>query len=211
MPINLELKSELANAITHGIGIVLGIVGIPLLLTLAAQNGETYVIIAAAIYGFSYMMVYSSSTIYHAVTHVELKKELRKLDHISIFFLIAGTYSPFVMIFGLDDSAGKILLAAQWVFTFLGIIFKLFFTNRFKYVSTGIYLLMGWSIVLVPNSFLFKMPSETLWLVSIGGGFYTIGVLFYLWKSLRFHHAIWHIFVLFGSLSHFAALMTAIT
>ena len=155
------------------------------------------------------MMAYAFSTLYHSIPHPPVKAVLRKLDHISIFVLIAGTYTPFVLKY-LPNSNGRTLLLVLWALVGLGTLFKVFFTGKFKYLSTAIYLGMGWMLVFVSREFFSQTPPEVIWPLVIGGISYSAGVIFYLWKKLPYHHAIWHLFVLGGSVSHWVAIYAAL-
>lgn len=201
-------RIELANSLSHGLGVLLGLVGVPALVSLATVYGSTTALIGSSVFGFCFLLLYSASTLYHSFSQPELKKILRKLDHISIYFLIAGSYTPFVLMYYWNLS-GKILLGSLWGLTLLGIVFKLFFTGKLEKLSIVIYLAMGWSIVLVGKDFFPLLSTEEVILITAGGLLYSLGVIFYRWKKLAYHHAIWHGFVLSGSLCHFAAVMLA--
>lgn len=201
-----DLKEELANSLTHGLGVLLGIVGIPIIISFAAQQGVTLHLWGVSIFGISMLLLYLSSTLYHSIQDPVVKPVLRIMDHIGIYFLIAGTYTPFIFFF-MKDSTGYIFLALLWACALLGSILKIFFTGRFNLVSTLIYLMMGWTIVFIARPIFSMMSSEAILWVSIGGAFYTLGIIFYLWHKLRYHHAIWHIFVLGGTSSHYIAIL----
>lgn len=201
-----ELKEELANSITHGLGLVLGIIGIPILLSVAVQQGISLHLWGVSIFGFSMLMLYLSSTLYHSIQDPVVKPVLRILDHIGIYFLIAGTYTPFIFFF-MKDSTGYLFLILLWSCAFLGSILKIFFTGRFNLLSTLIYLLMGWTIVFIARPIFSMMSAEAILWVAIGGAFYTLGIAFYLWHKLKYHHAIWHLFVLGGTASHYTAIL----
>lgn len=206
---DLEIKKELANSITHFFGFLFGVVCIPILIAYSTFADNKAAVVGASIFGFSFLMVYGFSTLYHSINHPKVKTVMKTLDHISIYFLIAGSYTPFVLLF-LFNSSGFTILSILWGLTFLGIIFKIFFVKKFKIISTLIYLAMGWMIVFMPGDLLGVMPSETFIMIAAGGASYTIGVIFYLWKKLTYHHAIWHLFVLGGSVSHYVAVLLAI-
>lgn len=198
-------KIERANSLTHGLGLLFGLVFIPILLRTAFVSGEAEAIIGAGAFGFGFLAVYTCSTLYHSFHRPRIKRLLRVLDHISIYFLIAGTYTPFVLLY-LNNAAGFTLLSVLWTLTLAGTIFKLFFTGRYERLSVVIYLTMGWMIIFVAKPVFTTLPYDCLAWIAAGGAFYTIGVLFYRWESLRYHHAIWHLFVLGGSLSHYIAI-----
>ncbi len=201
-------QEEIANSLSHGFGILFGIIAIPVLISVATLQADPSLIVGAAIFGFGFLMVYTSSTLYHSISRPRVKEILHKLDHISIFFLIAGSYTPFILKYMLSPR-GITLLAIQWGLVLLGIVFKLFFTGKFRYLSTLIYLGMGWMMVFVGKSFFAQMPPDVTWMLVIGGVSYTLGVIFFLWKKLPFHHAIWHIFVLGGSICHYVSILLA--
>jgi hemolysin III len=205
----LSFKQELANSLTHGFGVLFGIVAIPILIATATAQGNTPGLVGAAIFGFSFLMVYGFSTLYHSIGHPPLKRVLRILDHISIYFLIAGSYTPFILSYMLD-ATGITFLAVLWGMALLGIGFKVFFTGKFMKVSTAIYLGMGWMLLLVGQRFLDSLPGIVMLMLAVGGACYTLGVIFYVWKKLPYHHAIWHLFVLGGSICHYVAVLLAV-
>ncbi|MEM8902031.1 MAG: hemolysin III family protein [Bacteroidota bacterium] len=202
-------KDELANSLTHGLGILLGIIAIPFLGAKAIISGNLSAIIGSGMFGFGFMMVFTFSTLYHSIVQPDIKKTFRILDHISIYFMIAGSYTPFILIY-MPSKTGYIILGIQWILTFLGTIYKIFFTGKFKWFSTIVYLAMGWMIVLVIGPFVDSLPLLSLWLIVAGGLLYTVGVVFYKWYSLPYHHAIWHVFVLAASICHFVAVWIAV-
>ncbi len=195
---------ELANALTHGTGLVLSIVAATLLVVSASLRGTGWHITTCAIFGGALVLLYSSSTLYHSVRGQSLKRVLRKLDHAAIFFLIAGTYTPFLLV-NLRGPWGWSLFGVIWSLALGGMIMKFRFTGRFRGVSTAIYVLMGWLIVIALVPMLRSIQPGGLWLLLAGGLCYTGGTVFYLWRRLPFQHAIWHLFVLGGSICHFFA------
>lgn len=200
---------EKLNSLSHGIGILFGIVCIPLLIAVASRTGNPVCIAGSAIYGFCFLMLFTFSTLYHAYQEPKLKERLKILDHISIYFLIAGTYTPLIIIF-VNNNFGYLLLVVLWSLTLVGAFFKLFYTGRFEIVSTIIYLLMGWILFAGGNSFFEKMPAFIISLIVIGGALYTVGVVFFLWQRYKYHHAVWHLFVLAAAICHYAAIFMAI-
>jgi hemolysin III len=201
-----DLRLEIANSITHGIGIIFGIVALPVLSVLAAKNDNTIAVIGAAIYGFCFLLLFSMSTLYHAFQHPRAKNVLHMFDHISIYFLIAGTYTPFLLNYMLNTT-GIIMLCVLWGLTLFGIVFKLFFTGRFNFLSTLVYVGMGWILVFSGKQFFTVVPWPVLIMIIIGGGLYTIGVIFYLWEKFYYHHVIWHLFVLSAAICHYVAVL----
>lgn len=195
------VREEYYNTLTHGIGFVLSLLGFFLLIYY--ENGKTpQSIIAVILYGLSLVVLYFASTIYHYVQKESRKRKLRILDHISIYLLIAGTYSPLVLI-TLPHSKGWLLFWLVWGMAALGTVLKLFFTGKYEKLSLILYVLMGWLIVLDLPELLHHIDTPGLILLFLGGFFYTAGIFFYVKHSLTYHHAIWHLFVLLGSLSHF--------
>jgi hemolysin III len=205
----LEEKEELANILTHGMGVLFAIVAIPLLISNAVNLNSWQEIIGVSIYTFSFLLVFSMSTIYHSIFDPNFKKVFKILDHMSIYFLIAGTYTPLILFFS-NSLSGTVLLSGLWGISLFGIIFKLFFIDKFEIVSVIIYLLMGWSILILPSTFFEAIPSLCHNLIMAGGIFYSVGVVFYLWRKLRYNHAVWHVFVLIGGVCHFGAVGLAV-
>lgn len=195
---------EVMNAVTHGIGTVLAIGGLLLLTISAYHYGGIWHILSFAIYGTTLVLLYLASTLYHSFRNERLKYKFKILDHSAIYLLIAGTYTPFTLI-PLHGTLGWTVFGIVWGLAILGIILKIFFTGRFKVISTMCYLFMGWLILLAIKPLIATVAaSGIIWLV-IGGLFYTLGTVFYLWNKLPYNHAIWHLFVLAGSISHFVA------
>ncbi|WP_372946477.1 hemolysin III family protein [Muriicola sp.] len=193
-------KEERLNALSHGLGILLGIIGAYLLWQVhdPSNSRETWSIV---IYSASIVLLFSASTLYHSVNDPRIKRRLRVLDHISIYFLIAGTYTP-VALLTLSDSKGMTLFIIVWGITLIGSLFKIFYTGKLEYLSLLLYLVMGWLIVV---DFAFLWDHLTLFGVTmlfLGGGFYTLGIVFYAIRKIPYNHFIWHLFVLGGAISH---------
>ena len=201
-----DLRLEIANSITHGIGIIFGIAALPVLSALAANNNNTIAIVGAAIFGFCFLLVFSFSTLYHAFQHPRAKKVMHIFDHISIYFLIAGTYTPFLLNYMLN-ATGITMLCVLWGLTVVGVFFKIFFTGKFNFLSTLVYVGMGWILVFSGKQFFAAIPSNVLIMIIIGGGLYSIGVVFYLWQKFYYHHVIWHLFVLSAAICHYVAVL----
>lgn len=199
-----ELREELWNALTHGAGAVISLVAAAVLITLAAIWGDGWQLGSAIVFGIGLVLLYTASTLYHAVPHPIAKGRLKVFDHCAIYVLIAATYTPFSLV-ALRDHGGWWLFAAVWALALAGIVFKLFFTGRFKLVSTLIYLGMGWMVIFAIKPLIANLSSAVLIWLFVGGAAYTIGTLFYMAKKLKFAHAIWHGFVLTGSASHYVA------
>lgn len=202
-------REELVNALTHGAGVVASLAGGGVLLTLAVLSGDVRRIVGAAVFVFALLLLYTASTLYHAVRHEETKARLKVLDHCAIFILIAGTYTPFTLV-SLRGGWGWGLFATIWLLAVAGIAFKLYFTGRFKRTSTLIYVAMGWLVVVAAGPLSESVSLATLaWLV-LGGLSYTLGTVFYLNQRLPYAHGIWHLFVLGGSACHFAAVLSEV-
>jgi len=205
----MRLKQELINSIMHGFGILFGLVCIPLLITLSVKGDNLNGIIGSSIYGFCFLMVFTFSTLYHGFQHEKVKRALKILDHISIYYLIAGTYTPLILIYN-NNSFGMTLLCVLWSLTILGTIFKVFYCGRFDIMSTVIYLLMGWSMLAGGNSFFERMPHAVFQMVIAGGVIYSLGVIFYLRDKYFYSHALWHLFVLVAAICHYVAILLSI-
>lgn len=197
-------REELANAITHGCGAALSVAGLALLVTFAALRGDAWHVVSAAVFGTTLVLLYTASTLYHAFRDADTKRLLRKLDHAGIFLLIAGTYTPFLLV-SLRGPWGWSLFGVVWGLGLAGIVLKFWLAGRFRLVSTLIYLGMGWLVVLAVRPMLEAVPPGGLWLLLAGGLSYTGGAVFYLWRRLPYHHAVWHVFVLAGSACHWTA------
>ena len=201
-----SLAEEVANSISHGIGLVFGVVGLVLLLVQAMDtNASVMAITSYSLYGGSMILLFLASTLYHAIAHEKAKYWLKKLDHCAIYILIAGTYTPFLLV-GLNSPLAKGLMAVIWGLALFGVIFKLAFAHRFEVLSLITYLTMGWLSLVVIYQLAMKLLPGGVWLLAIGGVVYTLGVIFYASKRFRFGHAIWHGFVLGGSACHFLAI-----
>lgn len=196
---------EIFHALTHGIGALLSIVGLIIMFFLAVRNGNPWVIASVIVFGIACLAVYISSTLYHSFPMGRIKAFFRVLDHTSIFLLIAGTYTPFLLVY-MRNVWGWSLFGILWSLTVIGFFFKLFFTGKLDKIATIIYILMGWIAIVAIKPALTYIPFPALMLMLVGGIFYTVGVIFYLWERLPFHHVIWHLFVLSGTLVHFISI-----
>lgn len=199
-------REELANSITHAIGMALSLAALVILVVYASIQGDGWKIVSFSIYGVSMLLLYTASTLYHSFSSERAKHYLKIFDHAAIYLLIAGTYTPFLLVM-LRGAWGWSLFAIVWGLAILGIIFKLFFVHRFQIFSTIIYLLMGWLIVVAFRPLIANIPERGLYWMLAGGLFYSFGVIFYLWERVPYHHAIWHLFVLAGSICHFFAVL----
>ena len=197
---------ELANSLTHGTGLALSVAALAVLVVAAALHGSVWHIVSFSVYGATLVCLYGASTLYHSVMSPPLKRVFKVVDHSAIYMLIAGTYTAFTLV-NLRGSWGWSLFGAVWGLSLLGIVLKVFFVDLFEIASTAVYLGMGWLVVIAHKPLFALVPHGGLvWLVA-GGLAYTVGVAFYAWRSLRFHHAIWHVFVLLGSICHFFAVL----
>jgi len=197
---------EWIHAISHGLGFVAALAGLATLLVATFDQGPTRHFIAAAIFGITLTILYGSSTLYHGLPESDYKKFFRKLDHIAIYLLIAGTYTPFVVIKMPDDS-GWMVLAVVWGLAALGITLELVRNSSTRRTSLGLYLLMGWLAVFALQPLFEILEPMGLVLLVLGGLTYTVGVIFYAWQKLPYNHAVWHGFVLGGSTLHFASVL----
>jgi hemolysin III len=203
------LGEEIANSVTHGIGAALAVAGLTSLVLLAVIYGDAWRVVGFTIYGSSLIILYLGSTLYHSVQHPRAKRILRTLDHTSIYVLIAGTYTPFLLI-GARSTTGWTMLAVVWTMAVAGIIWKIFFLGRLEVLATLMYLFMGWMGVFAFRQILSNLPPLGVTMLFAGGIVYTVGVIFYAWEKLPYNHAIWHLFVLGGSICHFFAIATLI-
>jgi len=200
------LGEEIANSVTHGVGALLSLIGTAILLYRAARNGTTLHVVSFAVYGSCLFLLHLSSTLYHALRPPRAKRVFRVFDHCSIYLLIAGTYTPFLLL-SLWGRWGLTLLVAIWTLAIAGIVFKSLFIGRLQKASVLLYILMGWMIIVAAREAWMRVPHAAIGFVAAGGLFYTLGVAFYAWKSLPYNHAVWHLFVLGGSVCHYAAIL----
>ena len=197
---------EIVNSVTHGIGTVLSITGLVILVVMASLGGDAMRIVSFSIYGSTLILLYLASTLYHSCSGARLKKILRVIDHSNIFLLIAGTYTPFMLV-SVRGGWGWSIFGIIWGLALAGIILNIFFFGKARKLSLAAYVLMGWLCLIALRKMLAAIaPAGMVWLAA-GGLFYTIGVVFYVWKSLKFNHAVWHVFVLSGSLCHFFSIL----
>ncbi|HIS28280.1 MAG TPA: hemolysin III family protein [Candidatus Avamphibacillus intestinigallinarum] len=198
---------EVANAITHGIGALLSVAAMVILIVFASIHGTVWHIVGFALFGVTMLLLYICSTLVHSFPQGKAKDVFEIMDHASIYFFIAGTYTPFLFI-AVKGTLGWTLFGIVWGFAIAGTVFKAFFVKRFLYVSTLLYIFLGWMIVFAWGPLSANVTFDGMIMLVIGGVFYSIGAIFYVWRGFRFHHAIWHIFVLGGSVFHFFAVMS---
>lgn len=200
------LAEELANTITHGAGLALSVAGLAALVALAASRGGFARVASCAIYGTSLVAMYLASTLYHGVRSRRAKRALKVADHCAIFVLIAGTYTPITLIV-LRDTLGWALFGVVWCVAAGGVMFKIVYAHRFKVIGTTIYLLMGWMAIVAIEPLYARLDALAIGLVVGGGLAYSVGAILYLAKRLPYNHAVWHVFVLAGSLCHYLAIL----
>ncbi|HEX7504939.1 MAG TPA: hemolysin III family protein [Syntrophales bacterium] len=197
---------ELVNSLTHGTGALLSAAGLIVLVALACLHGTTLQIVSCSIYGTTLVLLYTASTLYHTVRSPRLKHIFKVIDHSCIYLLIAGTYTPFMLV-TLHGSLGWTLFGLIWALAAAGIVFQIFFVYRFKILATVAYVLMGWVAVVAIKPLLEALPAGGFDWILAGGLVYTAGAFLYLWKRLPYNHAIWHLFVLGGSACHYVAVL----
>lgn len=201
------VREEIWSSLIHGIGIALSLAGLIVLVTLAAQDGNVWVVVSTAIFGVSMVVLYTASMLYHAIPNPEIKLKLKKFDHISIYYLIAGTYTPFMLV-NMRGSVGWTVFGIIWGLALVGTVLKLCTQGSgTKAWSIGLYLLMGWLVVFASKQLAARLPDIGLTFLVLGGLFYTLGIFFYVWKSRQYTHAVWHFFVLSGTVMHFFAVL----
>ena len=203
---NRHLKQEVANSITHGLAAVASVVGLVLLVVFAWQRGTVWHIVSFSIYGTTMVLLFTASTLYHSFQNPRIKQVLHVVDHSAIFLLIAGTYTP-VTLTAMRGPWGWSLFGCVWGLTVVGIALKIFYTGRFKVLSTVIYLVMGWLMLVAVRPMIREIPPAGIRWIVAGGLAYSFGVIFYAMKKLPYSHAIWHVFVFMGSLCHYVAIM----
>lgn len=197
---------EVLSSAIHGVGIVLSIIALTVLVTFASMHGDAWHVTSVAVFGTTLILLYTASTLYHGIPNEMAKPALRALDHIAIYLLIAGTYTPFTLI-SLRGPWGWSLFAVVWGLALLGIALELTSLKRLRAPAVALYICMGWLALAAAGPLIQAVPSQGLWLLLFGGAAYTLGVPFYLWRSLPFSHAIWHGFVLLGSVLHFFSIL----
>lgn len=199
---------DLVCGLIHGAGILFGISGLPVLTGIATAHGNTPGVIGSGIYGFCFLLLFTCSTVFHLSKDAVTKDAFEIFDHISIYFLIAGTYTPFLLVY-FNDAFGITLLAVLWGLTIIGVFFKIWFTGRFNIISTLIYFLMGWIMIVGGSRFFSYLPTAVLVLVFVGAGLYSLGIAFYSYKKNMNAHAIWHALVLAAAICHYVAILLA--
>jgi hemolysin III len=202
LPPRYSLGEEIANSVTHGVGILLAIAGLAVLTAVAARNGTALDVTASAIFGATLILCFTTSTLYHSVQSERIKQVLRVFDHSAVFLLIAGTYTPFMLI-GVPVPWGWTILAAVWTLAIVGIALKFILRGRLHGLIVALYLAMGWLVVVATKPLLDNIGAGGVAFLAGGGLAYTVGVIFYKWRRLPYSHAIWHGFVLLGGGLHY--------
>jgi hemolysin III len=201
-----SLREEIAHSAIHGLGIALSIAGLIALIVTARRTGDVWDVVASTVYGVTLVLLYLASTLYHGIPHPRAKRILRTLDHSAIYLLIAGTYTPFTLV-SLRGPWGWTLFGLIWGLAVLGIILKVAAVGRFRMLSLALYIGMGWLVLVALGPLAAAVGRGGLVLLTLGGIAYTSGVAFYVWRRLPYHHAVWHAFVLAGSVLHFFAVL----
>ncbi|WP_346863169.1 hemolysin III family protein [uncultured Draconibacterium sp.] len=198
----LSLGEEIFNSITHGIGTLLSIAALVLLIVFAAIKGNAWHVVSFSIFGTTLVLLYLSSTLYHSFTKEKVKNIFVRFDHAAIFLLIAGTYTPFLLT-ALRGALGWTLFGIIWSVAIAGVVIRSIYLTRFRKLMVGIYLVMGWLFVVAIGPMMKNLPALSIIFLFLGGLMYSIGVVFYAWRTLKYGHGIWHLFVLAGSIMHF--------
>ncbi|WP_078555187.1 PAQR family membrane homeostasis protein TrhA [Bacillus alkalicellulosilyticus] len=197
---------EIANSITHGIGALLSIAALVLLIVFSSLYGNAWHVVSFTIFGVTMVILYFSSTFVHALPKGKAKDVFEVLDHSSIYFFIAGTYTPFLFI-AVQGWLGWTIFGIIWGIAIGGTVFKAFFVKKYLYVSTLLYLLMGWGVIVAWNPLVENVVQAGIVFLVIGGVLYSIGAIFYVWRGFKYHHMIWHLFVVAGTIMHFFSVM----
>lgn len=205
-----SLGEEIFNSVSHGTGGLLAIAGTAVLIVLTAIYSDAWAVVSASIYGASLIILYTMSTLYHAITNARAKKFFRIMDHNTIFFLIAGTYTPFTL-GPLRGALGWVLFGIVWGAAAVGIVLNSINLERFRKPSVVCYILMGWVIIIAIKPMLQTLPSASLVYLLIGGVLYTVGIIFYALKKVKWFHSVWHLFTVAGSIFHYFSVLIALT
>ena len=201
-----SFAEEFANSVTHGVGLGLSVAGLVVLIILTALRGTAWHVVSCTIYGSTLVILYAASTLYHSIQSPRAKRVLRIIDHGAIYLLIAGTYTPFTLV-NLRGGLGWTLFGVVWGLAALGIVFKIFHVDRFPIASTLVYLSMGWLVVIAWKPVVTLIPLGGIALIAAGGIAYSVGVIFFAASRIPYNHAIWHVFVLAGSIFHYVAVL----
>lgn len=202
----LTYPEEIFNTITHGIGTLLSIAGLVILTVFAALRGNVWHVVSFTIFGSSLVVLYLSSTLYHSFTKKNIKNLFARFDHSAIFFLIAGTYTPFVLT-TIRGPLGWTLFGLIWGLAIMGIVIRSIYLTRFRKLMVWIYLAMGWMFLIAVVPIIKNLPASSIAFLFIGGGCYSAGIIFYIWRQLKYAHGVWHLFVMAGSIMHFFSVL----
>lgn len=206
----LTAKEEIVNSITHGIGALLSIVALVMLIIVAGTNGDIWHLVSFSIYGSTLILLYLSSTLYHSFTNPRVKNLFARFDHVAIFLLIAGTYTP-ILLTSIRGIWGWTLFGIIWGVALVGVVIRSIYLYRFRKLMVAVYLIMGWMFILAGKQIYLNLPPVSLTFLVLGGIAYSVGVIFYMWRNLPYSHGIWHLFVLAGSILHFFAIYFSIS
>lgn len=198
---------EITNAIIHGIGFLLSIAALVILIVSSSLNGTVWHVVSFTLYGSTMVLIYISSTLVHSFPPGKTKDVFEILDHSTIYFFIAGTYTPFLFV-AVQGALGWTLFGIVWGLAIAGTVFKAFFVKRFIHMSTILYVILGWMIVFAWSPLVENLSTQGLILLVLGGVLYSVGSIFYVWRGFYYHHAVWHLFVMAGSITHFFSVMT---
>jgi len=193
---------ERINVLSHALGFVLSVFALALLVTYASRYGSVVHVLSFGVFGLSLVILYAASTVYHSTTNPARRARMRIVDHAAIYVLISGTYTPILLVI-LSGTLGWVMFGISWGLALIGIILKLFFTGRYSHASTAMYVFMGWLVIFAIKPLIDSFSAEGLWWLFAGGMAYTVGAIIYSFKKIKFHHAIFHVFVLLGSACHF--------
>lgn len=197
---------EIANSITHGIGLLMSLAGLAILIALTITKGSVWHLVGCAVYGATMVILYAASTLYHSVRHPKWKHFFRQVDQMAIYLLIAGTYTPFMLV-NLRGFWGFLLLTLVWALSIFGIVFKIIFVDRYNQVTMSLYLLIAWTALIAVKPIFISVPLGGLAWIGAGGLAYMLGLVFFAWDRIPYNHTIWHVFVLAGSCCHFLAVI----
>ncbi|MBT3383203.1 MAG: hemolysin III family protein [Prolixibacteraceae bacterium] len=203
---SLTVGEEIFNSITHGVGTLLSIAALVLLVVFAAIKGDAWHVVSFTIFGSTMVLLYLSSTLYHSFTKAKVKNLFARFDHAAIFLLIAGTYTPYLLT-ALRGAFGWTLFGIIWGVAIAGVVIRSIYLTKFRKLMVGLYLAMGWMFVVAIGPMMKNLPGISVVFLVLGGVFYSLGVIFYAWRNLKYGHGIWHLFVLGGSIMHFFSVL----
>lgn len=202
----LSIGEEIFNSITHGIGTLLSIAALVILVVIASVKGNAWHIVSFSIFGTTLVLLYLSSTLYHSFTKEKIKNLFARFDHAAIFLLIAGTYTPLLLTV-IRGTLGWVLFGIIWGVAITGVVVRSIYLTKFRKLMVGVYVAMGWMFIFAVIPLINNLSGTSLTFLFLGGGFYSLGVIFYVWRNLKYGHGIWHLFVLAGSIMHFFSII----